>query len=231
MAHDRHILHRITTPRGELQLQSYRTPEDPAHPVYEIIFNGIFLMASYNWRSETAQARLAVEPIESSGREISVLIGGLGIGYAVKTTLEYRHVTSVHVVEIERSVIDWAHTYFAGLNADALSDPRVHLINTDIIEYIRATTNTYDCIILDIDNGPTMTVLETNRSLYDAPMLTRMRNMLRAGGTFTVWAERECPRFMKHLKTSFDNPELITTRDVDNRGNKHDYYIYRARAG
>ena len=82
MEQERIVIERATTPHGELQLQ--QRPRPGGRPVYEIIFNGVFLMASYNERSEKALATLAIEPLASVREGVRVLIGGLGMGYTLR---------------------------------------------------------------------------------------------------------------------------------------------------
>ena len=80
MEQEKVILSRVTTPHGELQLQRWTETDEKGQPVYEVIFNGVFLMASYNELSEKALATLAIEPLTSDRQDLRILIGGLGIG-------------------------------------------------------------------------------------------------------------------------------------------------------
>ncbi|GAF75384.1 unnamed protein product, partial [marine sediment metagenome] len=88
MDQEKIILSRVITPQGELQLQQLVEIDEKNHPVYEIIFNGVFLMASYNELSEKELATLAVEPLASQWQDIQVLVGGLGIGYSLRAALD-----------------------------------------------------------------------------------------------------------------------------------------------
>jgi len=224
------ILSRVTTPRGELQLQQWAVTDSTSQPVYEIIFNGVFLMASYNELSAKAVATLAIEPLASERQDMRVLIGGLGIGYTLQAALECGGIRAVDVVEIDKHIINWAKSFFTELNGNATSDSRVHLIQADIVDYIQKTDKTYDVIILDVDNGPTMLAMESNQNLYEEPMLSRMKNILTDGGVLTVWAEKESPPFRKRLGEIFGQSEVITVQEMDMRGCPTDYFIYRTRA-
>jgi len=224
------ILSRLTTPRGELQLQQWAVTDSTSAPVYEIIFNGVFLMASYNELSAKAVGTLAIEPLASERQDMRVLIGGLGIGYTLQAALECGGIRAVDVVEIDKHIINWAKSFFTELNGKALSDPRVHLIQADLIDYIQKTDKTYDIIILDVDNGPTMLAMESNQNLYEEPLLSRMKNILTDGGVLTIWAEKESPPFRKCLGEIFSQSEVITVQEMDIRGGLTDYFIYRTRA-
>jgi spermidine synthase len=224
------VLARETTSQGEIQLQQWIETDGPGQPVYEIIFNGVFLMASYNERSGKAVATLAIEPLAGERRAMRALIGGLGMGYTLQAALDYDGIQAVDVVEIEEHIINWAQRFFSELNGHALSDPRVRLTQMDLGEYLFQTEETYDAIILDVDNGPTWLALESNQRLYERPTLARMKDLLTEDGVLTVWAAEKCPDFQKRLEEVFGQAEEITIQEMDRRGRPTDYFIYRARS-
>ncbi len=221
------ILSRVMTPHGELQLQEWVGADEQDQAAYEIIFNGVFLMASYNELSERELANMAIEPLVPERRGLRVLVGGLGVGYTLQAVLAWQGVQAVDVVEIEEHIMGWAKSYFSDLNGHACSDPRVSLINMDLADYIIRTGKAYDVIILDVDNGPTWLALQDNRRLYEKPCLVKIRTLLRAGGVFAVWAAQRCVSFQRRLEGVFGRAELITIEDTDRRGRSTDYFIYR----
>lgn len=223
------ILSRVMTPHGELQLQQWVDTDGKNQPVYEIIFNGVFLMASYNELSEKALANLAIKPLASERQDIRVLVGGLGVGYTLQAALDWEGVQAVDVVEIEEYIIRWAQGFFSKLNGNACSDSRVGLIQMDLGDYLYKTQKPYDVIIMDVDNGPTWLALGGNQRLYEKPALARVKAMLRDGGVFSIWAAQRCQAFQKRLMEVFGQTELITVRDSDRRGRLTDYFIYRTR--
>lgn len=194
------ILSRVTTPHGELQLQRWTETDEKGQPVYEVIFNGVFLMASYNELSEKALATLAIEPLTSDRQDLRILIGGLGIGYSLRATLDDDRIQAVDVVEIEEHIIRWAKNSLSELSGNACSDSRVHVIQMDLGDYITQTDKTYDAIILDIDNGPTWLALASNQRLYEKPALRKFMTLLRDGGVFTIWAAHQCAPFQNRLE-------------------------------
>lgn len=222
------VLERVITPHGELQLQQWPDHDKNNLPVYEIIFNGVFLMASYNELSEKALATLAIEPLASVRDDLQVLIGGLGMGYTLRAALDSEKIKVVDVVEIEGYIIRWAKSLFSELNGNACSDPRVHLIKMDLGDYLFKTVKTYDAIILDVDNGPTWLALGGNQRLYEKPALLRIRGLLGENGVFTVWAAEKSETFEMRLKEVFGQAELITVQDIDRSGRSTDYFVYRA---
>jgi spermidine synthase len=230
MKQEKVVLARETTPQGEIQLQQWIETNETGQPVYEIIFNGVFLMASYNERSGKAVAILAIEPLAGERQVMRALIGGLGMGYTLQAALDYDGIQAVDVVEIEKHIISWAKRFFGDLNGHALSDPRVRLIQMDLGDYLFQTEETYDAIILDVDNGPTWLALESNQRLYERPTLARIKDLLTEGGMLTVWAAEKCTDFQKRLEEVFGQAEEITIQEADRRGRPTDYFIYRARS-
>lgn len=227
MIYEKRVLSRVTTPHGELQLQQALDHHDDGLPVYEIILNGVFLMASYSVRSEKALARYAIDALDSGTSSLSILVGGLGIGYTLRAVLDYESVAVVDVVEIDTSIIAWARTYFAEHNGAALSDPRVRIIRADIKDYITTAETAYNAIILDVDNGPAWLALDGNRDLYESPMLNTIHNVLTDGGVLAVWSAQRCDDFQKHLENIFETTDVFTVHNPDKRGNPTDYFIYR----
>jgi spermidine synthase len=230
MQQEKIILSHVITSQGELQLQQWVETDEKNQPVYEIIFNGVFLMASYNEIPEKELATLAIEPLASERHDLRLLVGGLGIGYTLHAALNCDRIQAVDVVEIEQYIIRWATSFFSELNGYACFDSRVCLITMDLGDYICKTGKTYDAIILDVDNGPTWLALESNQRLYQRPTLLKMKELLRDGGVFTVWSAQKCPAFHKRLGEIFGRTELITVQDIDRRGLSTDYFIYRTRS-
>ncbi len=224
------VLVRATTPRGEIQLQRRSPSGGNGPPVYEVIFNGVFLTASYNCKSERALARLAIESLLAERRdEIRVLVGGLGIGYTLQAALAYPQVRQVDVVEIEPLIVGWARDYFAELNGRALADPRVRVVVADLADHLARTGDRYDAIALDVDNGPRWLAMAGNAALYSVDGLRRLRDMLTEGGVLTVWSAGRCEDFARRLMDVFGVVGEICIEDVDPRGQPTDYFVYRAR--
>jgi hypothetical protein len=64
-----------------------RAPADGS-PAFEIISDGVFLMASYNQTSERTLARQAIEAVKpEQDNEFRILVGGLGMGFTLQKCL------------------------------------------------------------------------------------------------------------------------------------------------
>ncbi|MGH2437876.1 MAG: spermine/spermidine synthase, partial [bacterium] len=140
----REVLERLSTATGDWQLQ-----QRDGH--YEIICNGVFLMASYNRESSRSLAAAALERVK--GAQLRVVVGGLGIGYTAGAVLEDPRVRSLDLVEVEPVVVRWHREYFAPLTGRPLDDARTNLIVADLAQ-LTLPPGALDLMLLDTDNFP-----------------------------------------------------------------------------
>lgn len=173
----REVLARCRTATGDWQLQRRN-----GH--YEIICNGVFLMAGYNGDSERRLAHAALAA--ARGRALRVLVGGLGIGYTLQAVLEDPRVVRCDVVEIEPLIAAWHRDYFAPLCGRPLEDPRTRLIVADLYD-LPLERGAYDAILLDTDNGPRWLARPENARLYEPASMARLRAALTPRGRLVVW--------------------------------------------
>lgn len=200
----REIVERVTTATGEWQLQ-----RRDGH--YELICNGVFLMASYNRESDRELARLALQRV--SRNELRVLVGGLGIGFTVQATLEDPRVTQVDVVEIEPVVVRWHRDYFAPLVGEPLNDSRTRLIEADLSN-VPLSPGTFDALLLDTDNGPGWLSREENSGFYEISGITNFLRALRAGGVLAFWSAERAPDFARVLREVANEVEEIEVPEM-----------------
>lgn len=85
------------TELGILCLRRRELLSAPGTVVTEITLDGEFLMSSRHTASEEALARIALEMHPGSG--LSVLVGGLGLGYTANAVLASPRVARVEAVE------------------------------------------------------------------------------------------------------------------------------------
>lgn len=193
------IVERCTTDRGEIQLQ--RRGEH-----YEIIYNGTFLMSTYNGESERLLVKAAIDRCDTVS---NVLIGGLGVGFSLAESLLSSKVRKVDVVEIEEVIIKWNKEHFKTFSSSALDDPRTNIINADLIKWIYSTENKYDVICLDIDNGPDWIVSNANSNLYADNGINELVRLLNPGGVISFWSANESLNFLEKLKEVFETVDVI----------------------
>jgi spermidine synthase len=178
---------------GELVLRG-----DGRH--FEIISNGVFLMDTRAGESERLLVRA---PLERLARPADVLIGGLGVGFTLAEALRSPYARSVTVVEREPAVIAWHATHLRPFSGGALTDPRVRAACADLAGWLRAHSDAFDVVCLDIDNGPEWTVTEGNAALYGPAGLALLAGRLRPGGVLAVWSAGAAPAFEALLRERF----------------------------
>ena len=200
MNHAPEIIERSHTDRGDIQLQKR---EDH----FEIIYNGTFLMATYNGESERTLVSSALETCKHPRK---VLIGGLGVGFSLEEALSDSRVEQVDVVEIEEAIIRWNRKQLAPYSGYALDDPRTNVIHADLVKWMNGTDDTYDAICLDIDNGPDWTVSASNTGLYSDQGIEAAIRLLRPHGAVTYWSASASPAFADYLKLFFDEVQTLS---------------------
>ncbi|NJP70377.1 spermidine synthase [Streptomyces sp. C1-2] len=191
-----------TGPHGEITLRRHG-----AH--LQIIANGCFLMDTSDGRSERRLVDAALEALEApaapggSRPSPAVLIGGLGVGFSLAHAAADPRWGPITVVEREAAVIDWHRAGpLSPLTADALADPRTRILAADLVAYVNETSDTYDALCLDIDNGPAWTVTEDNETLYSPFGLAACARVLRPGGVLAVWSAQPSPEFEGTLRNA-----------------------------
>lgn len=208
------VIERVTTENGEIQLQ--RRGSD-----YEIIFNGTFLMATYNGESEKLLVSQAIEAVKSPR---TVLIAGLGVGFSLGEALGYSMLNKITVVEIEKKIIEWNRTHLAEFSNYGLLDPRVEVVQADFIDWMSDCRRKYDVICLDIDNGPDWLVMDNNNQLYDDQGIRSLLNILNESGAVSFWSAAKSDTLEKRLRQWFDKVKI---KAVDQSRGEPDY-IYVA---
>ncbi|TLQ43813.1 spermidine synthase family protein [Streptomyces marianii] len=192
-------LDRRSGPFGEVVLRERGGPDGEIH---EIIANGCFLMDTSDGRSERLLMDAAYEALD--GRpDPSVLIGGLGVGFSLARAAAEPGWSRIAVAEREQAIIEW-HTSgpLKRISAAALADPRTTVLHTDLVGYLHNTSDTYDALCLDIDNGPDWTVTEDNGSLYSPVGLAACARCLSPGGVLAVWSAQPSRNFEDSLRNA-----------------------------
>lgn len=187
-------LDRREGPYGEVVLR--RRGDD-----FEIIANGCFLMDTSDGRSERLLIDAALAALPAGRPAPAVLIGGLGVGFSLVRAVAEPHWGRIAVVERERAIVDWhLGGPLAGISAAALADPRTAVLTTDLVAHLRTTTERYDALCLDIDNGPDWTVTEDNANLYSPAGLADCHQRLTPGGVLAVWSAQPSEKFEEALR-------------------------------
>ena len=192
---------------------------------YLIRADGVELMSTRRHLSEDRLADLACEPLqERPGAR--VLIGGLGLGFTLRAALRrLREDAEVVVAELVPEVIAWNADPRYALSAEAMRDPRVRVVQDDVVAVLRASPAAFDAIMLDTDNGPAGMLMSENGPLYAAGGIGLTVAALRAGGTIVYWSVDDDPRFASALRRAGLRVESVRVRAHDTAGPMHTLYV------
>ena len=91
-----------------------------------------------------------------------------------------------------------------------------------------ARPETYDLVLLDVDNGPDNLVHAGNASLYERPALVSARAALRPGGALVVWSANQAPDLEATMHEVFDEVEA-RPHEVRLQERDEHYWLYVAR--
>ncbi|MEV7077690.1 spermidine synthase [Streptomyces sp. NPDC093516] len=186
------VLDRRDGPHGEVVLRRHGDR-------LEIIANGCFLMDTSDGRSERRLVDAALDALPGRDRP-AVLIGGLGVGFSLAHAAAEPRWGRIAVVEREHAIVEWHRTGpLSAISAEALADPRTEIVEADLVAYVNETSDTYDALCLDIDNGPGWTVTEGNAQLYGEAGLAGCARVLRPGGVLAVWSAQPSAEFEETL--------------------------------
>ena len=146
------------------------------------------LMVSRAHESEVELARLGCAHV-AGHRNPTVLIGGLGMGYTLRQTLDMLGSrATVVVAELLPEIVRWNRDYLGELNNHPLRDTRVALQIDDVANVIRQSPGVFDAILLDVDNGPHAITDARNSQLYSETGIQACIHALRSKGCLAVWS-------------------------------------------
>lgn len=205
------------TELGELVLRRRRTVAAGDEWVYEVKLAGRFLMSSLNTASERELATRALARLSGDG--LRVLVGGLGLGYTAAAALQDPRVAQVDVVELLPQVVAWHRKGLVPLGPSLCADARCRFVLGDCLQQLRQPGESYDAILVDIDDSPIHLLDEGHAAFYTVDGLRQVRRRLRPGGVFALWtslpAETEVTARMAAAFAAadcetvvFDNPLL-----------------------
>lgn len=188
------VLGETPTPDGTILRLTRRDNE------YIILADGKSLMSSRMHGSEEALAMFACCRMGTL-EEPCVLIGGLGMGFTLRATLDLLPPdATVVVAEMLPAVVEWNRGPLGPLAGHPLKDRRVRIEVGDVAVTLRSAHGKFDAVLLDVDNGPTAFTASDNAWLYDDRGIAAAHAALKVGGMLAVWSAREDRKFEKRLR-------------------------------
>ena len=179
--------------------------------IFEIKLNDDFLMSSKFTVSEEALAQLGLADLSDDG--LSVVVGGLGLGYTAAAVLKHPNVRSMIVVDALKPVIEWHERGLLPIGAALAHDNRCRFVHGDFFEMAGSPESgfdplhpgsRFDAILLDIDHSPRQFLHPSNAALYTLQGLKKAAAHLRPRGVFALWSnDPEDAEFTAVLRAAF----------------------------
>ena len=167
---------------------------------YVMLASGKPLMSSRMHGSEEALAALACGRARMLD-DPCVLVGGLGMGFTLRATLDLLPAAATVVVaELVPAVVEWNRGPLGPLAGHPLKDRRVRIEVGDVAATLRSSTRRFDAVMLDVDNGPAAFTASHNTRLYDDRGIAAVRSALKTAGVLAVWSAWEDRKFEQRLR-------------------------------
>jgi spermidine synthase len=196
------------TPIGELALRRRRLRPD-GDDIWEIKLNDGYLMSSQFVDGEIALAELALAMTQ--GKDLDVVVGGLGLGYTAEAALRDERVAKLTVVELIPQVILWHRDHLLPLGNILADDPRCMLRQGDFFALAAGPeafdeacpAQLHDAILIDIDHSTTHFIDEASAGFYSAHAIAAITAKLKPNGVFALWStDAEDTNFVAALRQS-----------------------------
>ena len=223
------ILAYETTPLGVLCLRRRELLSRPGTIVTEITLDHELLMSSYSTDSERALATEALA--RHPGPDLSVLVGGLGLGYTANEVLQSPRVRRVEVIEFLPEVAGFLRDGLVPLSPELLADARFGVREGDVYATLDAPAHErWDLILIDVDHSPEEQLGSANQSFYTEAGLARAKQHLAPGGILAVWSYAENSPFVDALQAAFAVVETVPVSAVNDLvDEEHTDWLFLAR--
>lgn len=224
-----------STLASNISLELWRRDLDGRPPEFSlrIVEQNAPVIELMNSRQNSSEGVLAERALEALGRDAdSVLVGGLGMGFTLRATLDaVGPSTKVTVAELLSDVVSWNREHMGSLAGEPLTDPRVHVHVGDVGQLLDRSRNTFDVVLLDTDNGPEGTSREENEELYSVAGLQQAMYALTPGGVLAVWSAFPSGEFTRRLERVGFETKVTQARAYGKRGARHIIWLAKKPKG
>ena len=201
------ILAYETTPLGILCLRQRELLSKPGTIVTEVTLDHEFLMSSYLTESERSLTTMGLQRLVQSNSDcadITVLVGGLGLGYTAAEALKSKQVTSVDVVEYLPEVIGWLEQDLVPLAEQLQADERFSVCRGDIYaQLIGDPDERFDLIVIDVDHSPQDVLGDQSHGFYTEQGLKRTSRHLKPDGIIGIWSYAQDTPLLEKMRNVF----------------------------
>tara|TARA_R110002012_G_scaffold37389_2_gene104792 strand:+ start:435 stop:1115 length:681 start_codon:yes stop_codon:yes gene_type:complete len=183
------------------------------------------LMNSRVFNSEKVLSRVGCAHLKDVANA-NVLVGGLGMGYTLTAALNVLNESaSVTVAELIPEVVTWNQGPLGQCSGYPLKDLRTQVKVGDVTKLLNLQSETYDAILLDVDNGPRGLTHADNNWIYSEVGLKAILQMLRPKGVLSIWSAGPDYLFEVHLRNvGYKVDTRIASARAD-KGVKHTIFL------
>ena len=184
------------------------------------------LMHSSVHNSEDVLAEIACNHV-ADRQNPRLLVGGLGMGFTLASALLHSdHGARITVAELMPAVVRWNRGVLGAIAGHPLADERVDVLEQDVGKVMRNHKNSFDAIMLDVDNGPDGYTRDDNDNLYGLGGVETAFEALKPGGVLTVWSADTDRNFTQRLmKIGFEVETRRVREHTDNLGAIHTIWV------
>jgi len=198
---------------GEVSLRRRRIPVFGDLDIYEVKLGDEYLMSSMFVDAEEALSNLGLMAVK--GDNLSVVVGGLGLGYTAAAALKDTRINELLVVDALDAVIGWHQQELVPLGKILNADKRNRYVLGSFFDLAiqpsvgfdaNSPGKKFDAILLDIDHSPTQYLNSSNAAFYTSEKLGLMAQQLRSKGVFAMWSQNlPDNEFVSLLSTVFED--------------------------
>ena len=185
--------------------------------VLEILLGVEHLMSDLFTTSEVALAEYGLGAI-ADNRPLSVVVGGLGMGFTADAALNDPRIESLIIVEKLAPVIGWHERGLIPLGKRLGDDPKCRFVEGDFFQMAAGKTGfdpaepaqKFDAILLDIDHAPDFHLAPAHAGFYQPDGLAQLRQHLTDGGVFALWSnDPPDAAFTARLQSVFQSANAV----------------------
>lgn len=177
---------------------------------YTVWVAGSALMSSGMHRSEREMAVVAAKYV-GHRKHARVLIGGLGLGYTLRATLDsFSSDAEITVAELLPIIIRHHRGVLEPLAKYPLRDRRVTLFEGNVLHAV--SNGPWDAALLDVDNGAEAFTVSGNAELYTEAGLRSFHDSLTPGGVLIIWSASPNRNFVRYLQSLGLRVRAVRTR-------------------
>lgn len=168
---------------------------------YFLQSDGRPLQSSFAHGTPLELGRLASQPFRPV-RQPSILVGGLGLGYALaalRENLPQKRATFL-VAEAVRELPDWHRRFLDPLHPGQMEDPRVVVRREGLPHVLKKGGEPFHAIVLDVDGSPFLNGVTDRKGILLSSFLNQAHSALKEGGLLAVACANDAASLERRLR-------------------------------